>query len=85
MIALTAIVGVMVLPVRNTLEVVRRYIDDIDISNISRSIASMEQCKELGKIISIDLPYKVTYLKRDSSIYNISSPGDPYQKVQLER
>jgi hypothetical protein len=77
MIALSGIVGVMVLPVKDTLKVVRRYIDDIDISNVSRSIASIEQCKELGKIISLDLPYKVTYLKKDSSIYNISSPGDP--------
>ncbi|CAH1380232.1 unnamed protein product [Tenebrio molitor] len=43
MIALSAIVGVMVLPVRDTLGVVRRCIDHIDISNVSRSIASMEQ------------------------------------------
>jgi hypothetical protein len=48
MIALSAIVGVMVLPVRDTLGVVRRYIDHIYISNVSRSIAGME----LGKIIN---------------------------------
>jgi hypothetical protein len=48
MIALSAIVGVMVLPVRDTLGVVRRYIDHIDISNVSRSIAGLE----LGKIIN---------------------------------
>ncbi|XP_068915035.1 sodium-dependent phosphate transport protein 1-like isoform X2 [Tenebrio molitor] len=68
MIALSGIVGVMVLPVKDTLRVVRRYIDDIGISNVSRSIASIEQCKELGKIISLDLPYKEIHSKK----YNLN-------------